>query len=276
MWFEEKGGWSKKANVEHFVRFCEKVAVELGEYFNYVIILNEPNTYMGMGFVQGDWPPNQKSPLKGYSVYKNLIKAHKRVYRALKPIKKFMVSSSINVSRFYPGDDSLRSKISVWAMGLVWNKWFFNRTEKYNDFMAIQFYQSDRIVKGRKDNPNRRQNDLGWNMEPGRVKGVIADIYEEYGKPVLLAENGLADSADESRQWWLKETMKALSEAVKDGNEVVGYLHWSLIDNFEWAYGFWPRFGLVEIDRSDKKLTRKIRPSAKWWAGELDKIQSKQ
>ncbi|HEX9594516.1 MAG TPA: family 1 glycosylhydrolase [Candidatus Saccharimonadales bacterium] len=273
VWFEEAGGWTKKSNVDYFVRFCEKVAVELGEYFNYVIILNEPNTYMGLSYIEGQWPPNEQSLLKGLGVYRNLIKAHKRVYTSLKPIKKFFMSSSLNASHFYLGDATLRSRVSRWGMELMWNKWFLNRTEHQNDFIAIQFYQSDRIAKGRKDNPNRRQNDLGWNMEPARVQFVIEDMHKEYGKPILLAENGLADAADEQREWWIKETMSGMAKAVENSAEVIGYLHWSLLDNFEWAYGFWPRFGLVEVDRTDKKLPRTIRPSAKWWAGELKKIR---
>ena len=67
------------------------------------------------------------------------------------------------------------------------------------------------------------------------------------------------------RQWWLKETMLSLITIRKAGVELIGYFHWSLLDNFEWAYGWWPKFGLVEVDRQNG-MKRTIRPSAKWFA----------
>ena len=74
-------------------------------------------------------------------------------------------------------------------------------------------------------------------------------------------EHGLADSADQHRSWYIVESLKAVHQAIEDGVDVRGYAHWSLIDNFEWAEGFGPRFGLVEIDYTkDKKRT--LRESA--------------
>lgn len=274
VWFDEMGGFTQKANVAHFVRFAEKMAVELGEYMSYLIILNEPNTYIGQSYHLGEWPPNQRSLRQAIKVYNNLMRAQRAVYQSLRPInKRFKMGIAQNTAYSYLGDDTRRSRTAKRLRDLIWNKWFFNRTEKYHDFIGVNFYHSGRLIKGRVNNQNRRQSDLGWNMEPGNIEHVLKDMYAEYGKPLIVTENGLADAADESRQWWLEETLKGLSKAVAAGVPVDGYLHWSLIDNFEWAYGFWPRFGLVEVDRSDKKLPRAIRPSAKWWAGELKKIR---
>ena len=58
--------------------------------------------------------------------------------------------------------------------------------------------------------------------------------------------------------------MEALERVVRQGADVRGYLHWSLLDNFEWAYGWWPQFGLVHVDRTT--MTRTIRPSARVYA----------
>jgi beta-glucosidase len=70
----------------------------------------------------------------------------------------------------------------------------------------------------------------------------------------------MADASDKERGDFIKNHLINISKAINDGVDVRGYFHWSLLDNFEWDKGFWPRFGLVEIDY--KTLERKIRPSA--------------
>jgi beta-glucosidase len=85
----------------------------------------------------------------------------------------------------------------------------------------------------------------------------------------MVTENGLADSQDAHRRWWLEETIIAMERALSEGVEVIGYQHWSLLDNFEWAYGWWPRFGLIAVNRSTMKRT--IRPSAEFYAQQIQK-----
>ncbi len=81
--------------------------------------------------------------------------------------------------------------------------------------------------------------------------------------PIIITENGLADSKDQYRKWWLDETFEAMRKAIKKGVDLRGYLHWSLVDNFEWAEGFWPKFGLAEVD--PVTFDRKIRPSGYYY-----------
>ncbi|MEM4229231.1 MAG: family 1 glycosylhydrolase [Thermoproteota archaeon] len=86
-------------------------------------------------------------------------------------------------------------------------------------------------------------------------------IYKEYGKPLIVCENGIADSKDRHRAWFIVSHLHNLLKALKeDGLNVIGYLHWSLIDNLEWASGFSKRFGLIYVDMNTKK--RHPRPSA--------------
>ena len=87
---------------------------------------------------------------------------------------------------------------------------------------------------------------------------------KKYKKPIYITENGLADADDLHRRWYIEETLKSVMSAIKEGVDVRGYFHWSLIDNFEWDKGFWPRFGLVEIDY--KTLDRKPRPSSDYYS----------
>jgi beta-glucosidase len=89
-------------------------------------------------------------------------------------------------------------------------------------------------------------------------------------KQIIITENGVPDAKDQYRKWWLDESLKAIDTALSQNIPVIGYLHWSLLDNFEWAEGWWPKYGLVQVDR-EHGMKRTIRPSAFWWADELNK-----
>lgn len=105
---------------------------------------------------------------------------------------------------------------------------------------------------------------MGWEMIPDNIGPVISRTYHRFKKPIIITENGLADATDKYRLWWLAHTIDAIYKAMRSGARVEGYLHWSLLDNFEWSDGFWPRFGLVEVDYQTGQRT--LRPSAKRFA----------
>ena len=78
--------------------------------------------------------------------------------------------------------------------------------------------------------------------------------------PIIVSENGLADASDSQRARFLLDHLAWLHRAIEEGADVRGYLHWSMLDNFEWAAGFGPRFGLAEVDYTT--FERTLRPSA--------------
>lgn len=274
VWFVEKGAFEKRGNIKYFLNFIERVVTDLGELFEYVCVLNEPNVYVGMGYLDGEWPPQRKNYFLGLMVQKNLIAAHKKSYKLIKNARPaIQIGVAYQVNYVYRGDNSLISKIGSWNEETFWNYWFFNRVKLQTDFVGLNYYFADRWMGGfRPDNPNTKVNDYGWDMQPDEIKQVILRLHAKFGKPIVVTENGLADRKDKQRKWWLQETLQALGAAVDEGADVRGYLHWSLLDNFEWANGFWPRFGLVEVDY--KTMKRTIRPSAKWFGEQIKKIRS--
>ena len=84
----------------------------------------------------------------------------------------------------------------------------------------------------------------------------------EFGKPVMVTENGLADAADRQRARFVEDHLRQALRALRDGVDLRGYLYWSLMDNFDWAEGFTKRFGLAETDFHSPNKTRTLRPSA--------------
>lgn len=110
-------------------------------------------------------------------------------------------------------------------------------------------------------------------MCPSDIQFVLERMSEKYSLPIMITENGIADADDVSRKLWLSHTIDSMRQAVDNGVELLGYVHWSLIDNFEWAYGKWPRFGLIEVNYETGE--RKLRESAIWFGDIIGDLQMK-
>src|SRR3989344_3580960 len=108
-------------------------------------------------------------------------------------------------------------------------------------------------------NDNKVISDFGWELYPEGIYKVVKSA-SRYRVPIYITENGIADADDEKRAVFIKDTLAWLHKAISEGSNVMGYFHWSLLDNFEWASGFWTRFGLVEVDYKNN-LRRRVRPS---------------
>ncbi|MDT7878319.1 MAG: beta-galactosidase BgaS [Candidatus Caldarchaeales archaeon] len=104
----------------------------------------------------------------------------------------------------------------------------------------------------------RPTSEFGWEIYPEGLRNVL-NMLSRYGKPMIVTENGTADRLDRLRSQFLFSHIAAIEDAVKAGADVRGYLHWSFIDNFEWARGFSMRFGVITYDPATKK--RRARPS---------------
>jgi beta-glucosidase len=274
IWFTDKGGFEKAANIKYFVRFVEKVGGSYGHLLKYVITLNEPNVYASFSYFLGQWPPQAKSPIKMAVVYWHLARAHRQSYKVLKnlhPKLQIGVASQLgNVQAKRP--HNLFDEMSTKIMRYGWNWWYLRRIRRCQDFVGINYYFTD-YYSGlfKKQNPSQPVSDLGWYMEPEGLYPLILRSWARFKKPIIITENGVADAKDEFRRWWIEESLVAMEKARSEGIPVVGYFHWSLLDNFEWAYGWWPKFGLVEVDRAHG-MKRTIRPSAKWFAERIDKL----
>lgn len=272
VWFAEAGGFEKRRNIHYFVRFAEKVFAELGTDMRYICTINEPEVYAFESYVNGNWPPNGSSKWRGLKVYYNLAVAHNRVAKlAHQTSRRFRVGLSKNCAHHYPGDDArltrASSAIATWASDYL----FLNRVKRNLDWLGLNYYFTNRYYGYRIHNPETPVSDLGWYMAPGDIQFVLERLYQKYGVPIIVTENGVADKDDQHRKWWILHTIVGINKALQNGVAVEGYLHWSLLDNFEWAYGKWPNFGLIHVDY--KTLKRTPRKSALWFAGLIKQIR---
>ncbi len=270
-WFMAKGGFEKRRNIKYFVYYVEKVLSELGRDIEWIVTINEPTVYAGESYLEGHWPPNKTRKRDLLRVLCNLVTAHKKVYKLTRARKKWKVSMAHHLIYCYPGDDAILSRASARVAHYFLNTWVLRRVRRHSDFLAINYYFARRIYGYRAHDPYLKVSDLGWDMQPDKLQYLLEDVAECYRLPIMITENGLADGADSQRQWWLTETIKAMHEALKRDIKLVGYLHWSLLDNFEWDKGYWPKFGLVAVDR--QTMARTVRPSARWFAAVIKKLR---
>ncbi|MGO3701667.1 MAG: glycoside hydrolase family 1 protein [Candidatus Saccharimonadales bacterium] len=274
VWFAEQGGFEKRSNVKYFVRFVEKVMSELGAQLKFVITVNEPGVYASESYGQGTWPPNMQSRRKELRVLGNLAHAHNKAAKAIKHIQaRARVSVAHNSSYTYAGDDAALSRATASILQWWSDDYFLRKVAKHCDFLGVNYYFSNRVYGYRIHNPQEVESDLGWDVAPENLELVLNRLWEKYKLPLLITENGIADESDEKRKPWLMQTITAMQNAIESDVEVIGYLHWSLLDNFEWAQGRWPRFGLASVDYRSQKRT--LRPSAEWFGKVIKHIRNK-
>lgn len=272
VWFADKGGFEHRANVKYFVRFAEKVFMELGTELSYICTINEPEVYVAAGWGDGSWPPGKQNYVLAFWTYMNLAHAHNKVAKlAHKMNRRLKVGLSKNCAHNHPGDDRLTSKLAAKGYNFIADYLFLNRTTRNMDWLGLNYYFSNSFKGFKVENPDEHVNDMGWDMRPDDMQFVIERLYKKYKLPIIVTESGVADGKDMYRKWWVSHSITAMHKAMANGAKVSGYLHWSLLDNFEWAYGKWPRFGLIHVDYETLKRTPK--PSAVWYGQVIKKLR---
>ncbi|MCA9335884.1 glycoside hydrolase family 1 protein [Candidatus Saccharibacteria bacterium] len=273
VWFAKMGGFEKRSNNRHFLEYVDRLTDELGDLLGIIITINEPEVYAAMSYLEARWPPQQHNRWLALRVLNNLIRVHNQTAALLhKKSPHYEVSVAKNSVWVHPGDDAWLTIRSAGFMQYLQDDYVLKRVVKTCDFIGVNYYFSDRVYGYRKHNPNQRLSDLGWDMQPGDLEHALVRLHEKYKKPILITENGLADADDSDRKWWIMQTIVAMQRALEKDVHLIGYIYWSLLDNFEWDKGFWPKFGLVEVDRQSMKRT--IRPSAAWFARVIKRLSA--
>ena len=257
LWFVEKGGFEKKANISFFERYCMFVLGRLaGEVF-FVTTINEPMVWVSNGYIRGNWPPFKHTTLKHFDMLKNLALAHNDIYKQAKEKWQHL---SIGYAKdniyFHAGNmwpwNILLSKYMNW----FWNNRFINMTKGHFDHFGLNYYFHRQFGGKKQELP---KNDFGWEIYPEGIYGLLSDL-RQLNVPIYITENGLSGVADTQREHFIVDHLKNIHRAISEGVMVKGYFYWSLLDNFEWAVGYQQRFGLIEVDFDTQE--RKIRDSA--------------
>jgi beta-glucosidase len=255
IWFAKKGGFSHKDSPRIFARYCAYVTEKLGNEAKLWVTINEPLIWANGGYLTGKWPPFVVNPFSFLKVVSTLIRSHKMAYTAIKEKNQDLQVGIAKHNMYFCADSFLWNQVLAKFMVWFWNMRFLKAIDSHQDFVGLNFYITKKF--GRKD--VFPQTEMGWDINPEGFYQCLIEL-KRFRKPVYVLENGLADSEDIMRASYITGHVRALKRAIDSGLDVRGYMHWSLLDNFEWSFGFSRRFGLVEIDYNTQ--TRTVRNSA--------------
>ncbi len=272
LWLHRRGGVLAPDMPDRFAAFTRRVANALGDHVKLWITINEPNVYLAQGFILGVWPPAKKGDVRALpKIVVALKRAHVRAYRALHElVPGASVGFAHHVRVASPATERLRDRAAAMLLDRTFNRLFFGVPQ---DFLGVNYYSRDvvrfslrkatELFADRGIAEGAPTSDLGWEIYPEGLGIVLRDLARQK-KPIFVTENGIADAKDEKRGRFLETHLAEVAKAIDEGIDVRGYMHWSLLDNFEWAEGYHPRFGLYEVDYPTQ--ARKLRKSGERYA----------
>ena len=271
-WFSRDGGWEGPQAADRFARYSTKVTEHLGDLVPWVCTINEANliamlmvtrfapvatrddTEVLVASVDGprSWPSPRLDAMTA---------AHRKAFDAIKSVRdNVQVGWSLALvdMQAAPGGDERLTEMRA-AAQLDWLD-----VSRDDDWVAVQTYSREFVgPDGMLPPPEGAPTaQTGWEIYPDALEHTVRLAAERTGRPIVVTENGLATTDDDARREYTDGALRGLARAVADGIDVRGYLHWTLLDNFEWTSGFKITFGLIAFDPTT--FERTIKPSARW------------
>ena len=262
-WVAAAGGWADPATADRFTRYAERVTEHLGDLVGWACTINEPNIVAMHGYRSGAFPPGGQSSELRRRAIDVFIAAHQKAAAAIKGGPgDFPVGMTLSMGDYQvvePGGEARRNRVRN-VMEDV-----FLDAARGDDFIGVQTYTRHRFGPDGELGPpsGAETTQMGYEFYPEALGATVRRAWEmTNGAPVLVTENGIGTDDDTRRIEYTRRALGALGACVRDGIDVRGYVHWSLLDNFEWLFGYRPMFGLVAVDRGT--MARTPKPSASW------------
>ncbi len=297
-WLMRLGGWNSPSVPELFSTYCEVVMNEIGHLIPYVLTMNEVNLpvmlkeiFSKIGFVppvgidRDSWiapkwrqsaaklcgaDPSQYftfhmiSDEKSIQLMKEAHKRSRAVIKKAQPKAKVGFSMALPYIEAIPGGETNAKE--------KWASYFhqFLDMMKDDDFFGLQNYTREIYGPNGQIQPdeNTERTQMGYEYHPEALGKVVEEVAKSVTLPIMITENGVATGDDKKREEFIQRALKSLHASMEKGIDVIGYLHWSTFDNFEWQSGYGMQFGLIEVDRHTQE--RKPKMSA-YYLGEIAK-----
>jgi len=291
-WFHATTPWTSTASVERFGAFGKQIAEAFGDRVRLYVPLNEPLVFALAGYYDAQIPPGLSDGRAMARVVDHLLAAHCAAAAAIREVNP---QAAIGVAhnmmafaaerRWNPLDRAIASIAHrCYNRGLIeafgsgrWDFLLPPRTRVRGrrddlpasiDVFGVNFYSRlhlrcpgrERLIGdfAYRDTTGFGFTDNGWEIVPNALDELLIEATRA-NRPLMIMENGLADAGDRFRSAFIEAHLDSMERAAERGITVHGYLHWSLLDNYEWLDGFGPKFGLYEVDRAT--LERRPRAS---------------
>lgn len=285
-WAAAGGSWLDPGLPERFATFAARCATAWGERVDLWATINEPNVQGLMGYGAGQWPPGHARLDLALRAMSNLLRGHAAAYRALHLTRSAVqVGLVLNLPCIEPDRpahplDRAVTHAQDWVFNGVWlaalrsgrilpplsvERGPVPGLAGSFDWLGVNYYgrmavrfdprAPTRGFGSHVQEPSVRCGGADWGqIHPAGLAGGLRRA-AALGKPVYVTENGICDPTDRLRPRFLVDHVRAVRQVLAEGVDVRGYFHWSLIDNFEWAEGWSPRFGLFALDRDTQLRT---------------------
>jgi beta-glucosidase len=283
-WLIEEGGWEAESTIGYFAAYCRYIAERLGSLMQYVCTINEAN----MGLQLASLMNNRKAGnvqvgmntefMERMKVYMGeasaafggidprkiqaflsirtpdgdrlIMRAHEAARDAMKAqCPHLKIGITLSLHDFQTIDGSAESEAN---RAVEWDMEFAHYLPyiKHDDFIGVQNYTRklvgpDGVVPPPDD---AELTQAGYEFYPESIGNVVRTVAKEAAIPIMITENGIATEDDTRRIEFIRRALSAVKACVDDGLPLIGYMHWSLLDNFEWQLGFSPKFGLIAVD----------------------------
>lgn len=280
LWFTAQGGWTNPESADLFARYADRVTRAIGDRIHAAITLNEPNLLL---LLRPLLPPQvweiQKLAITTAAqrlgvprfvcaniaglgdladLQRGLLAGHKAARAAIKAVRP-RLPVGVSLAMFddqAAGASAMRDRMREDLYG----DWL--RVARNDDFVGVQNYE--RAVwgeQGRLPPPaDAVRNWSGGEVYAPSLAGAVRYAHAATGVPVLVSEHGVGTEDDRVRAALIPAALRELRRAMGEGVPVIGYCHWSLLDNFEWIFGYKPKYGLASLDRTT--FVRTPKPSA--------------
>jgi beta-glucosidase len=293
-WVADRGGWMDPATPARFARYCETVVRALGDRVDWYLTINEPGVVAFGGYLGAlDFPPGTHDAGSWERASDGLIAGHRLALAAVRGVRPSAKVGATHSMQEWDADEGGRPMMEYLRRR---NEDVFLEASDQDDFVGVQTYTriplrlgvatsallrlalrspwvmrlvAPPFIRRSAKNPAAaypagvRRTQMGYEFRPEAVAATIRRVATLLpGRDIVVTEHGVATDDDAERIEFIDRGLRAIHAEIEAGIPVRGYIHWSALDNFEWALGYSMRFGLVGVDRST--LARTVRPSGRF------------
>jgi beta-glucosidase len=311
-WLADAGGVTSLDAPVRFARYAAACVAAFGDMVTWWITINEPAVIATLGYLEGTWPPGERSLRLATRALAGLLRMHAAGAQAIKSVmaqrdpsartsstmqgqrgRQVQVSIAHHERRLVPRTPGSRLERTLAALpDYLFNRWFLRScvagrmlapvghgevvpglagsltylglNHYANEAVSLDIRAPGMLFTQHQAVPGFPLSSTGWAIDPSALGVALASLWDEFGLPIIVTENGVADDHDELRPEYLRTHLTVLADAIDAGVDVRGYLYWTAWDNLEWAEGYTMRFGLFAVDR--QTLARVAKPSAGLYA----------